>query len=85
MALEMNQDTPFGIELNGAYLRVDFVTIIDKVSLRFALRTYNSRDAAKFIDENFFACEYDINGENPYKQAYDHLKSLEEFNSAVDV
>ena len=31
-----------------------------------------------------YSCAYDINGENPIKQAYLYLKTLPEFASATD-
>ena len=36
------------------------------------------------FDEKTFYCEYGINGENPIKQAYLHLKTLPEFADTVD-
>jgi hypothetical protein len=29
-------------------------------------------------------CPYDIEGDNPIKQAYEHLKTLPEFEGAID-
>mgnify|MGYP007101623561 CR=1 FL=1 len=34
---------------------------------------------------NHHTCDYDLNVDNPIKQAYDHLKTLPEFSGAVDV
>ncbi|TCN02944.1 hypothetical protein [Vibrio crassostreae] len=85
MALEQEHNTPYGFAVDNAYFRVDLVTIISKASLRFALRTYQNKEAEKFFDEEYFAIPYNIDGENPYKQAYDHLKTLDRFSAAVDV
>ncbi len=85
MALEQEHNTPYGFAVDNAYFRVDLVTIISKTSLRFALRTYQSEEAEKFFDEEYFACSYDINGENPFKQSYDYLKTLGRFQQSKDV
>lgn len=85
MALQQTQNTIYGFTIDDAYQRIELVTILGKSSLRFAVRSYQNDSAEKFFDEEYFACQYDINGDNPIKQAYNHIKTLDKFKNALDV
>lgn len=82
MALEKTTGTPFGITVENAYHRVEGV-VLNKISLQFTVRGYVSLDHPAFT-ETVHMCPYDIEGENPIKQAYEHLKTTEQFADAKD-
>jgi len=83
MALNKAVETNYGVIVDGCYLRVEQPKLT-KTALSFHLRTYV--DITKpFFEETVFTCAYDIAGENPFKQAYTHLKTLPEFADATDV
>ncbi len=82
MALTKNIELVTGINVADAYLRVEEISLT-KASLIFHLREYTEQ-SKPFFNEAVFNCSYDIAGENPIKQAYDHLKLLPEFADAVD-
>lgn len=84
MALQKTTQTRFGISVPNAYHRVEFLTLERKDAMRFNLRSYASVEMPPF-DEAAFEAPFDINGDNPIRQAYEHLKSLPEFNDAEDV
>jgi len=83
MALIKNIELPTGINVENAYLRVERVTIT-KTSMTFSLREYKEQDKP-FFNEITFVDVYSIEGENPFKQAYEHLKTLPEFADATDI
>lgn len=84
MALQHTSTTASGIEIQTAYSRVESVRLASKEKLEFSLRSYVRPDLPFFM-EAFYACAYDIAGDNPFKQAYEHLKTLPEFADAADV
>lgn len=83
MAIAKTVTTPHGIEVNNAYHRVEGITLPSKDKMQFRVRA--SLDGVKphFSDEQH-ECAYDIDGDNPIKQAYIHLKALPEFEGATD-
>jgi len=83
MALKLTKTTESGLEVKDAYVRVEQITLRGKENISFQVKAYKNKDLPSF-EENFYGCAYDINGENPIKQAYLHLKSLPEFAGAVD-
>lgn len=83
MALQKNIETVYGISINNAYCRVDNIVINAKTKMNFLLKIYADKTAKEIQCENF-ECAYDIEGENPTKQAYEHLKTLPEFAGATD-
>ena len=74
MAIRNNIDFYNGIKVEEAYLRVEFPSI-NKDSMSFNLRKYVSTDLP-FFSEDIITCAYDIEGKNPYAQAYEYLKTL---------
>lgn len=84
MALTKTTKTEWGIEVKDAYSKVENVILTAKDKITFHVRSYVSNDGVPFFTEKVFGCDYDINGENPIKQAYLHLKTLTEFSDAVD-
>jgi hypothetical protein len=82
MALNKLARTSFGIELPNAYWRIENVSVT-KTEMTFKMRVYNTPDLPAFGEEDHTA-PYDIEGENPIKQAYLYLKSLPNFEQAKD-
>ena len=55
----------------------------DKDTLAFGLSIQANKDS-EVINSYTFLCSYDIEGNNPIAQAYEYLKTLEEFKDAED-
>jgi len=83
MALQQKLNTTYGIEIPNAYFKIQNIIIKNKSNLEFNLNSYKDK-SFQYITITEYSCDYDINGENPIKQAYLHLKSLPEFADAVD-
>ena len=84
MALQKTITTPHGFEATNAYHRVEAVALNTKTEIAFRVRAYKDQDAALAFGDGGYQCAYDIAGDNPIKQAYEHLKTLPEFSDAVD-
>jgi hypothetical protein len=83
MALEKTITTKHGIEITNAYFRVGEIRLIGKSRIEF--NVYVHADPSKpFVSESIEDASYDLNGGNPIQQAYEHLKTLPEFEGAVD-
>lgn len=72
-----------GVTIADAYHRVWAVTL-SKTEISFGLGIHASADA-DMIASTSHTCAYNIAGDNPIKQAYEHLKTLPEFADAADV
>lgn len=83
MALKKNTTTEHGINLEDAYCRVDNIVINNKTDMSFLVNVYADK-TAKQIQTFTFKCSYVFSGNNPIAQAYEHLKTLKEFDGAVD-
>lgn len=83
MAFKKSLQTPFGIEVQDAYHRVEGVQLISKTEMKFQVRASIDGVKAHFAD-SAYECEYDITGDNPIRQAYKHIKTLPEFAGATD-
>jgi hypothetical protein len=83
MALKKNTTTEHGINLQDAYYRVDNIVINSKTNMSFLVNVYADK-TAKQIQTLSFKCSYVFSGNNPIAQAYEYLKTLEEFAGAVD-
>ena len=83
MALTKTIASAFGLEAINAYHRVERVMLVTNDRMTFRLRSYATVDFPPFADRGF-SCDYDLNGENPVRQAYLHLRTLDEFADAVD-
>lgn len=83
MALQKQTQSVHGFDAPQAYHRVEGVSV-SKSEIEFRLRSYKDASSdTSFADEGF-VCSYDIAGDNPIKQAYEHLKTLPEFADAAD-
>jgi len=83
MALLKTVSTVHGFEAVNAYHRVEFVSLVNKEQINFYVRSYVAKDKP-FFTEQVLSCAYALEGENPIKQAYEHLKTLSEFSGATD-
>lgn len=81
MALKKTVISPAGFLAIDAYHRIESVEILDKVTMRFSLRSYKTLEFP-FFEEQFFSCAYMLESNNPIKQAYEHLKTLANFSDA---
>lgn len=72
-----------GITVTDAYMKVWQIQG-DKTEISFGLGYFASADGEMF-DSKTFTMSYDIDGDNPIRQAYTHLKSLPDFADAGDV
>ena len=83
MALEKTAISPQGFTAVGVYHRVEG-TVVSKDKLAFQVRSYKDNSGFPHFADSSFECAYDIEGDNPIKQAYKHLKTLPEFAGATD-
>lgn len=83
MALKKTVITAHGFEAKDAYHRVEAVSILNKTQLRFKLRSYIDPEK-EFFGEQDMEVAYDLDGNNPIKQAYVQLKKLSDFAEATD-
>jgi hypothetical protein len=83
MALSKTLTSPSGFVANNAIHRVEAVLLIGKDQIRFHVRSYATPDKP-FFQEQVLTAPYDLSGSNPIAQAYEHLKTLPEFEGAVD-
>lgn len=81
MALTINSDH-IGIPVDNAYVTV-VVPSVDKTSMLFGVyfRAKPGADPFKAVTHE---APYDLEGENPYKQAYAFLKGLDGFAGCAD-
>lgn len=83
MAIKLTKKTVTGLTAPDAYHRVENLSLSNKQQMTFAVRSYAGTENPSF-SENYHSCPYDIDGGNPFKQAYEHLKTLPEFAGATD-
>ena len=83
MALKKTISTASGLTAVDAIHRVEALTLIERDAMVFHVRSYVASDKPFFL-EKMLEAPYDIEGVNPIKQAYEHLKTLPEFEGAVD-
>ena len=83
MALKKTVTTQHGFDAVAAYHRVEGVSLQGKSAMSFLVKSYREPNGVAF-GEQAFECQYDLNGENPIKQAYGHVKSTDAFSGAVD-
>ena len=71
-----------GITVGGAYIKIQSFSG-SKDLLKFEVATH-SRAGEQALTVASFEVPYSIDGANPIKHAYEHLKTLPEFAGAVD-
>lgn len=67
---------------DNAYVRVASVKV-EKNYGRALVHTQKEKDG-QVLEQKGYSFGYDLNGLNPLAQAYNHLKTLPEFQGAVD-
>jgi hypothetical protein len=83
MALSKTVNSAYGINVTNAYHRVENLNLLKKDLMSFMIRSYVSADKPFFNEQTFYSA-YDLSGENPITQAYQHVKALPEFAGATD-
>jgi len=83
MALQKTIATVHGFEAINAYHRVEGVLLVGKNEIKFHIRSYKT-PSDPFFKENIVTSVYDIEGKNPIKQAYEYLKTTQDFSGATD-
>ena len=83
MALNTSIETNEGVVVRNAYCRVEQIAIT-KTHVSFALKCYVDPEKYKKFHGESYVCDYDLDGANPITQAYEHLKTLPEFEGATD-
>lgn len=90
MALQVNF-TYNGVEIKDAYIKVSSFDG-NKTNLNYKYSVFNTIEASEefpehksFIAELAAVTSLDLDGPNPVKQAYQHLKTLPSFEGAEDV
>jgi mannose/fructose-specific phosphotransferase system component IIA len=82
MAISKTFTTEHGVTVEGAYIRVETVSLVKSFA---QARVSIYADTAKpFIQSDQVSFLVDLKGPNPIKQAYQFLKSLPEFSDAID-
>lgn len=84
MALTKDITTVHGIVIASAYFRVEDVQLPSKTEMIYALNAYVDASQSHPVWTMQATAAYDIAGENPFRQAYLHLKTLPEFAGATD-
>ena len=83
MALTLPMDYK-GISVPSARVSVVMPAIaLDKSSMSFGV-WYRSSPESEVFNAATYSAPYSIEGETPFRQAYEHLKSLPEFAGAID-
>lgn len=73
-----------GIAVSEAYARVETATVLaGEPTVEVSVHYFSAPGAPSFTSSTH-ECPYALEGENPFKQAYEHLKTLPEFAGAID-
>lgn len=83
MALKVTKELDSGIVVEDAYCRVSSIGSLDK-EIMIVVIQHSIDSTSKAFTINSISIPYDIEGENPIAQAYEHLKTLPEYSDAVD-
>ncbi len=84
MALSKTVRTPQGFDAQDAYHRVEGIQIKNKTTISYMVRSYKDDSGVPAFVDFPYESPYDIAGANPIAQAYEHLKTLSEFENAKD-
>jgi hypothetical protein len=83
MALKNTVTTQQGFDAVDAYHRVEGLQI-GKDEMTFQVRSYKDNSGLPHFADASFNCAYNLAGDNPIKQAYEHIKTLPAFAGATD-
>lgn len=88
MALFKPVATKFGGNIQASYHRVEQPSVVGKSQLSFSLVSFfvdPKESAIEPMGKSVLTCSYDMeSSENPFQQAYSHIKSLPEWDGADD-
>lgn len=74
-----------GSKFKDAYIAVVRPTISgDKLRLCFNVQARASDEAEEWLTDEYWQAPYDMEGGNPFEQAYEYLKARPEFEGATD-
>lgn len=71
-----------GIDVQNAYFRVARAEV-SKTDINFTVEACASATSPALFHK-YYTCLYDIEGPNPIQQAYEHLKTLDEYHGHTD-
>lgn len=88
MALILKKEMEYGLILDHAYCKVEEITA-NKEKMNFYLGIYLNKEARDNnktpLERKFYYCDHNVLvNENSIRQAYNSLKTLEEFKNATD-
>jgi hypothetical protein len=84
MALKKTATTSHGFVADSAYHRVENIAFQGKDVIKFNIKSYkDSTETTPFATIDF-GCKYEMDGTNPFAQAYKFVKTLPEFADAID-
>jgi hypothetical protein len=84
MALTKTIQSNFGLKIPNAYHRVGRIQIVNKSEMTFVVNAFVNGNADIPVEAQSHSCTYDLTGDNALTQAYNYLKTLEEFAGAED-
>lgn len=80
----------YAITLNDCYIRIDEIKRLNKNNMDCVIGFYNNaenidtQECVKFKTKTYNVA-YDIDGLNPFAQAYEFIKQCDEFKNGVDI
>lgn len=85
MALTKKFEVSPGLVAGSAYIRINSVSIVRHEPACAAVQVFaEQRNTEQPVQTLCYGFDLDLDGPNPIKQAYLHLKSLPEFADATD-
>lgn len=82
MALQKSHNK-FGTDFTSAYHRVEQMRV-SKSGINFTVQIYHQQNG-DILDSEGYAMPYNPAGTEPLTQAYNYLKTLPEYQGAIDV
>ena len=74
-----------GLTVAQGVARVNMPAIVrDKQIISFGVRFFANKEEVEELYSEQYECPYDINGDNPFAQAYNYLKTLDAFSAAIE-
>lgn len=83
MALKVDIDFK-GVPVFGAYAEVSHTGFSASKDEHYFTLIYRASEGAPELHAHGYAAPYELEGANPFEQAYAYLKSLPEFEGATD-
>lgn len=74
-----------GVTVTDGVLNVIMPSIsTDQTTLSFGL-AYRVSESDPLLNSETYSCPYDLTGPDPFTQAYNFIKSLNQFYNAIDI